>query len=173
MSNFSNWELNHEFVPQVGILLPNGNFESNEGQGHPKHAMTICQKLKIDIPSGINPDDFLIMSGAAMIATYDAFKKKQIKIAKNNPHYKEMSKIINTYVNHGFDVIEGWDMNLEYQKKLDEALELLLLFVFELLVVGLFAAPLVPFNIIFCIALYVSLESNSLETTFPFKLFII
>ena len=125
MSNFSNWELNHEFVPQVGILLPNGNFESNEGQGHPKHAMTICKKLKIDIPSGINPDDFLIMSGAAMIATYDAFKKKQIKIAKNNPHYKEMSKIINTYVNHGFDVIEGWDMNLEYQKKLDEALELL------------------------------------------------
>ena len=51
MSNFSNWELNHEFVPQVGILLPNGNFESNEGQGHPKHAMTIFQAALIQMIS--------------------------------------------------------------------------------------------------------------------------
>lgn len=30
MSNFSNWELNHEFVPQVGILLPNGNSDPKD-----------------------------------------------------------------------------------------------------------------------------------------------
>ncbi len=124
MSNFSDLELSHDFIPKVGILLPNGRFESNEGQGHAKHAMAICQRLKIDIPSHINPDDFLIMSGAAMIATYDAFKKKQIKIAKNNPHYTEMAKIIDLYVKQGFKLIEGWEINIDYQMALDRALKL-------------------------------------------------
>ena len=54
---------------------------------------------------------------------------------------------------------------------LEEAVDLVL-FAFELLLL-LFVVALVPFNTIFCIALYVSLESNSLETTFPFKLLII
>lgn len=128
MSNFlqqsNKTYLEDTFVPQVGILLPNGEFKPNTGQGHPKHAQSICQDLNIEVPNGCNADDFLIMSGCAMIATYDAFKKKQIKIAKNNPHYDKMMTVMNSYILHGFKVIEGWYLNTEYQYALEQALKM-------------------------------------------------
>lgn len=116
--------MNDEFIPKVGILLSNGKFESNNGMGHSKNATIICRNLGIDIPSDTNSDDFLIMSGVAMIATYDGFKKKQIKIAKDNPHYNLMLPIIKLYEAHGFKLIEGWKINPEFQANLDNALGL-------------------------------------------------
>ena len=110
-----------EFIPKVGILLPNGHLEANNGEGHPRHALKICQQLNLEIPDLMNPDDFLIMAGCAMIATYDAFKKRQIKIAKNNSNEK-MQQIIKLYLLHDFQVIEGWDLNPQYQEALENAL---------------------------------------------------
>lgn len=108
-------------IISYGIILPDGRFLPNSGDGHCKNAVRFCENFPnlnhmMRDATNLNPDEFLLTAGCAIVAGYCG--KRCFKVAKNNsnPIIKSM---IAAYQNEGFDLWMYWDINQCYKNELD------------------------------------------------------
>ena len=104
-----------------GIILPNGRFLPNDGNGHRKNALKFCEqypelKKMMESDTTLDPDEFLLVAGCAIIAAYRG--EKCLKVAKNN-HNLIIKNLAEQYAKAGFAIWPYWKINGDYKKLLD------------------------------------------------------
>ena len=109
-------------IISYGIILPNGRFLPNGGDGHRKNALRFCEKYsnlneKLESDSTLDPDEFLITAGCAITATYRGIRC--LKVAKNNQNLL-IHELIDQYKLEGFVIWSYWLINSDYKKTLDD-----------------------------------------------------
>ncbi|MBR2241451.1 MAG: hypothetical protein IJ890_08800 [Clostridia bacterium] len=105
-----------------GIILPDGRFLPNSGDGHRKNATRYCEKYpKLDelrLSTSDDADDFMITAGCAIVASYRG--KLCFKIAQDNEEEK-MEEMKKEYEKLEEVIIETyWTINPEYKEVLNE-----------------------------------------------------
>lgn len=109
-----------------GIHLPNRRFLPNKGDGHAKNAIRFCQKYpKFDklreVEAKFNDaDDFMIMSGCAIVAGYQG--KSILKVAEDNV-IPSIQSLELEYEQYGYKIWPFWKINPEYKNALDEIIK--------------------------------------------------
>ena len=111
-------------IISFGIILPNGRFLPNGGDGHCKNAVHFCEEYSElndmrEKQNKLNADEFLLSAGCAIVAGYRG--KMCIKVAKNNNN-PTINRMVETYQLEGFEVWLYWDINPEYKKILDNVI---------------------------------------------------
>lgn len=106
----------------AGIILPNGRFLPNGGDGHSKNAIRFCwQYPRLDelrlSANEFNPDEFMISAGCAIIAGYRG--KQCFKIAQDNKK-ANMNTLKKEYEEQGFEIWPYWNINPEYENALED-----------------------------------------------------
>lgn len=114
-------------IISFGIILPNGRFLPNSGDGHCKNAVRFCEEYSElnDMRKNeniLNPDEFLLSAGCAIIAGYRG--RKCIKVARNNDN-PIIKRMIKTYQESGYEVWLYWNINPDYKKILDKIIALM------------------------------------------------
>lgn len=71
----------------AGIILPNGRFLPNYGDGHSKNADRFCREFPLldklkDSEKCLNSDEFMIAAGCAIVADY--YGRPCFKVGKDN-----------------------------------------------------------------------------------------
>ncbi len=107
-----------------GIILPDGRFLPNSGDGHSKNAIRFCEQYpKLDelrLSTSDLPDDFMIAAGCAIVAAYRG--ELCFKIAQDNKEEK-MEELKNEYNKLGVSIQLYWTINHEYEKVLNDIIK--------------------------------------------------
>ena len=108
-----------------GIILPNGRFLPNMGDGHSKNADRFCRdfplldKLK-DSDKGLNSDEFMIAAGCGIIAGY--YGQPCFKVGKGNPS-PIITSLIVEYEKENYTIEAYLGVVREYSIALNEVLK--------------------------------------------------
>lgn len=116
-----------------GIYLPNGEFIGNNGTGHAKNAREICKPYPELLDLMLNRstdiyDDFIIMAGFAIVASYNS--QYCFKVASDNP-FPEILKLKGIYQkeiaksqDEMLQIWEYWKIQKEYLAEVKKIAEL-------------------------------------------------
>ena len=104
-----------------GIILPNGRFLPNKGDGHAKNADRFCHMYptleKMKNSDVLNSDEFMITAGCAVVASYGG--NRCFKVAKDN-NSSIIRYMQSDYEQAGYRIDSYWQINGTYEEALDK-----------------------------------------------------